>query len=652
MWIEKNLMCKIKRHSLYFLLSFIVFFLLNLPLKGIQLVEGYADLRISAIFPVVAGLMLGPAGAVGCGFGNLCADLFGTFNEGSIFGFFANIVSAYLPYKLWHTLFPIKNHKLTYLSSANSLLKYLFVTTFSVVVAMSIIASGCELIGILSYDYFLQATILCNLTFAIFGNAIIFLVLEEVFHISPYVPQKVYQYRYEHKKYRIDYILCGLFIILQSITFLVAKFQGSTNNSLVDGFCIALLIVIAAVVLLPMNRSREKVVNQPIKYIYKKGLQRQLLLGFFLFSVINIIFYCSTIIILIFGYYEAFEHSISLVEAWIAIFEYNAIGNIIFLFALFAILRWTEKQVIEPLTSIADYSRRFVKDGLLCDKIELKNSENEITQLAESIETMSSDIVSYVEKQHQQAKKEEGMKALFKAARNIQMGILPEPLDKELPFKVSAYIKPAMDVGGDFYDFIKLSDDKLLICIADVSSSGLPAAMFMSQASVLVKCFKAFSPDEILNRINDALYENNSENMFVTMFVGVLDIKKSVFEFSNAGHNYPIIWNGENMQWLKTDPNLILGMLPKIKYDLHSIKIDDFFEIFMYTDGVNEAENVSKEFYGNQRLENACKSLNVFEDSVEVQLEKIGSNLKEFTNNASQSDDITMMFMKCKNKKK
>ena len=197
----------IKRHLLYFLVSMGIYVALLVPFKQIQLLGGFADFRISAIFPVMAGLLMGPAGAVGCGVGNLIADVFGTLNAASLFGLVGNFLFAFLPYKLWHTLIPLNRHKLCYLYSADSLLKYLLITAFSVVTSMSVIGASGEFLGLFTYNSFLRTTVLCNICFSVFGGTIFFLLLTEYFGIRPYVPQKVYQYAYDHKKYTADYFL-------------------------------------------------------------------------------------------------------------------------------------------------------------------------------------------------------------------------------------------------------------------------------------------------------------------------------------------------------------------------------------------------------------------------------------------------------------
>lgn len=131
-----------------------------------------------------------------------------------------------------------------------------------------------------------------------------------------------------------------------------------------------------------------------------------------------------------------------------------------------------------------------------------------------------------------------------------------------------------------FLRLFQVTDDRFLVCVADVSGKGISAAMFMAEASMLVKTFRELPPNQMLAAINNILCDNNSAQMFVTMFIGVLDTKKKAFEFSNAGHNYPMISDGKRDRWLKSEPELFLGMIPGMDYTLHRVPASGPFELF------------------------------------------------------------------------
>lgn len=634
----------VKRQLLYFLLSTGIYFVLLVPFKQVQLLPGFADFRISAIFPVLAGLLMGPAGAVGCGVGNLLADLFGTLSMASLYGAVGNFLFAFLPYKLWHTLVPLENHRPGYLSSANSLLKYLGLTAFSVVTSMSVIGAGGELLGLFTFSRFLRTTVLCNLCFSVFFGTVIFLLLTEYFGVRPYVPQKVYQYAYAHKKYLLDYLLCACILVLEFCAyFFSAREYGA---GWLHGICCALLTGIGVLMLLPMVRSRERVSAEPVRYTAKKGIKSQLLIGFLLFASIEILIFCLAMYLLISGNYPHGADNTFFTDMWLQIFEHSVIGGGFFLLALYIVLRWAEKRVIKPIEEIAGYSERFVAEKLESDKPSIPALHNEIQTLGESVVKMSDDMIRYVKTIQEQTKNEERNKAVLSVARNIQMGILPKPWIKNTLWQTAAYIHPAQEVGGDFYDFFPVSEERFLVCIADVSGKGVTAAMFMAEASMLVKAFKEQPPNEMLGTINNILCDNNSEDLFVTMFLGVLDVKKKVFEFANAGHNFPLWSDGEGCVWLETEPDLVLGVAPGTGYTLHTVPVNGFFELLLYTDGVNEAENEKQEFFGTQRLLQAFSALDQKADTLPKQLGLLRRRLSEFTLSAPQSDDITMLLLR------
>ena len=633
----------IKRHLLYFLVSMGIYVALLVPFKQIQLLEGFADFRISAIFPVMAGLLMGPAGAVGCGVGNLIADVFGTLNAASLFGLVGNFLFAFLPYKLWHTLIPLNRHKLCYLYSADSLLKYLLITAFSVVTSMSVIGASGEFLGLFTYNSFLRTTVLCNICFSVFGGTIFFLLLTEYFGIRPYVPQKVYQYAYDHKKYTADYFLCAVILLLELATYLLSSYIGQDRTAL-HVLCGVMLAAIAALAVLPLRRSKRRISSAPARYVPQRGLQSQLLIGFLSFSFIEILVYSMAMYFLISGNYPHGADSGYFSDMWLLIFEHSFVGGVVFLLALYIVLRWTERHVTAPIKEIAGYAERFVAEKLESEKPRLPKLNNEIQTLGESVSKMTDDIIQYVKTIQEQAKKEERNKAILSVAHEIQMGILPDPWKKETPWQAEAYIHTAQEVGGDFYDFFQVTDDRFLVCVADVSGKGISAAMFMAEASMLVKTFRELPPNQMLAAINNILCDNNSAQMFVTMFIGVLDTKKKAFAFSNAGHNYPMISDGKRDRWLKSEPELFLGMIPGMDYTLHRVPASGPFELFLYTDGVNEAENESGEFFGNERLEQRYSEIDKRLPLAE-QMELFKNELRRFTGNASQSDDITMLLL-------
>lgn len=232
-------------------------------------------------------------------------------------------------------------------------------------------------------------------------------------------------------------------------------------------------------------------------------------------------------------------------------------------------------------------------------------------------------------------------------AKAIQHSALPSvfpPFPDRNDFDIYALMDTAKEVGGDFYDFFFVGIDKLAFLIADVSGKGIPAAMFMMTAKTLIKNYaeSGKSVNDIFTYTNKKLCENNEANMFVTAWMGIIDLKTGVVEFVNAGHNPPLIKrkNGK-YEYLRTRPGFVLAGMDGIKYKSNEITLEKGDRIFLYTDGVTEATNVNNELFGEDRL------LNTLNTHGNKRVKEICDNVKNdvdsFVDEAEQFDDITML---------
>ncbi|MCL2698048.1 MAG: PP2C family protein-serine/threonine phosphatase [Oscillospiraceae bacterium] len=235
-------------------------------------------------------------------------------------------------------------------------------------------------------------------------------------------------------------------------------------------------------------------------------------------------------------------------------------------------------------------------------------------------------------------------------ARKIQASMLPSvfpPFPERTEFNIYALMEPAKEVGGDFYDFFFIDENRLAVVMADVSGKGIPAALFMVNAKTQLKnaLLKGNAPlTEVLGTVNNLLCEGNDECMFVTVFFGVLDIPSGKFTYVNGGHDVPLIKQGEKFTWLPTKPGMMPGFMEETKYEQDEILLKKDDVIFMYTDGVTEAENPAKEILTKENLEkiiNECK----YGDVKEL-LTFLRKEIEIFADGAEQSDDITMLALK------
>lgn len=247
---------------------------------------------------------------------------------------------------------------------------------------------------------------------------------------------------------------------------------------------------------------------------------------------------------------------------------------------------------------------------------------------------------------------EEGAKveSELNIARQIQKNMLPNtfpafPQHKE--FDIYACMIPAKEVGGDFYDMFLIDDNHLALIIADVSGKGVPAALIMMTARTLVKNLainnKNNNVEEIFNSVNKTLCDGNSLNHFVTSWFGILDLQTGKLEYVNAGHNPPVIYSKKenNYSYLKSKPNLILGIMDDTEYEKNEIALDIEDKIFLYTDGVTEATSDRDELYGEKRLLDFLN--NHKEESVTDTIKGVKQDIDKFIGTAEQFDDITML---------
>lgn len=232
-------------------------------------------------------------------------------------------------------------------------------------------------------------------------------------------------------------------------------------------------------------------------------------------------------------------------------------------------------------------------------------------------------------------------------AKSIQTSALPSifPAFPNIEsFDIYAFMHPAKEVGGDFYDFYMLDSSRLAFVIADVSGKGIPAAMFMMRSKTLIKTLaeRGLEVNEILSKANNSLCSGNEAEMFVTCWMGILDLDTGKLSYSNAGHNPPLIYrNDVGYEYLKSSAGLVLAGLENIKYKYNELTLNPGDRLFLYTDGVVEATNINNELYGDDRL---LSYLNTNNDLlINEVINGIKVELDSFAGEREQFDDITML---------
>lgn len=275
--------------------------------------------------------------------------------------------------------------------------------------------------------------------------------------------------------------------------------------------------------------------------------------------------------------------------------------------------------------------------------------QNEIGQLAEDFMDLTQEVDHYVDEIEMITANNQRIQTELSLASEIQKSILPGkfpmfPERKE--FDLYASMKPARDVAGDFYDFFLIDEDHLALVIADVSGKGIPAALLMMVATVLVRnnAKMNVSPSAALAATNEALRAHNDQEMFVTVWIGILEISTGKLTCSNAGHEYPVLIHPDGSVELIHDRHgMVLGGMSGVKYPEYELQLKPGSRLFVYTDGITEANNTDHQMFAEERL---LRTLNDCADQhPEAIIEEVTASIKAFTGTEEQFDDMTMVCM-------
>ena len=278
-------------------------------------------------------------------------------------------------------------------------------------------------------------------------------------------------------------------------------------------------------------------------------------------------------------------------------------------------------------------------------------SHDEVKTLEDSFILMQDQIVNYVDIIKKDAKDKEKINAELEIASKIQLEALPKAKFDDGETSIRTFIKPAKEVGGDFYDYFYLDDHRLAVLISDVSGKGIPASLFMMKGKELIKSAVQSYKDlvDAINSVNNMLTKNNNELLFITSFIGVIDFEKNEITYINAGHEKPYIVSNNKVIKLEGESNVVLGVEEDYKFKKESHKFNKGDYLLMFTDGLNESINKDEEEFGYQRIEETIKDTSNL--ALEEVINKLNGNLNSFTGNKEQFDDITMVLIKNKEAK-
>ena len=318
-------------------------------------------------------------------------------------------------------------------------------------------------------------------------------------------------------------------------------------------------------------------------------------------------------------------------------------------FLLLGVIVFNARSITRPLRMLAR-ATRVISTGNLDAEFPLIRSRDEVGNLSESFITMKDSLKRYIKDLTETTAAKERIESELKIAREIQMSIIPKifpPFPDRPEFDIYAFIEPAKEVGGDLYDFFFIDDDHICFMIGDVSGKGVPASLFMAVTKTLFKANsdEGVRPDEILSHLNNELAQDNESCMFVTIFCGILNTKTGEVLYANAGHNPPLLLRKrKDAEYLDTSDSIAVGAMEGLSFKTEKLVLHPGECLFMYTDGVTEAANLEDELFSEKRLRDDLSALR--EKPIQDIVSSLIQGIEDFSQEAPQADDITMMILK------
>ena len=333
------------------------------------------------------------------------------------------------------------------------------------------------------------------------------------------------------------------------------------------------------------------------------------------------------------------------------------VGGVLVFFVLVAVLvvwlvsRLSIRRATMPLKLLASSADEVAKGNFDTPLPDIKYND-EFLQLRDSFEVMQHSLTLYIAELKDTTASKAAMEKELKVAHDIQMSMLPKifpPYPERSDIDIYGMLTPAKDVGGDLFDFY-IRDERLFFCIGDVSGKGVPASLVMATTHSLFRSISGHMSDpvRIAETLNNTLADGNETSMFVTAFIGVLDLATGCLRYCNAGHNPPLII-GREVSVLDCEPNVVLGLIPGLTFVQQEIHLDPQTSIFLFTDGLNEAEDATHAQFGDDRIRSVLEKL-LKEDKNEPEMivTQMCDAVHSYVNGAEQSDDLTMLAIKYK----
>ena len=582
----------------------------------------------------VFGLLFGPYGAFGAVSANIILDLLDGFTPVEIIP--SAIISfgvSYLAYKLWYT--SIKTDKVTKPILDNIYHLVLFLSTIAICGFIYSVIHGTLMGFIVGYEIDELATIsyfmnFFNLAF-IFGVVSIWISKKIDFIETPKISNR-------HANKKLYQILFGLLLIAT-----VSLFISLILN--LNGTVLTVEVILIGILLFSY-------LTKPFKHKIQPNDENTVIENIIRnFLIITLIIAIIGVIVSLLSYKFISEMDVN--NIYLMLMPTLIITDIIIILFFvpgIIILRYIEKKVIKPISSFSEIERfiseneKIESEGLVKIYSRYLNEKNEIGTLARSYTELINHNNNYIENIREIEGEKERINAELDIATKIQAASLPTEPIKNDDFIVNGYSHPAREVGGDFFDYFMIDEDNLAIVIGDASGKGVPAAIISMITQVIIKQILIHDkdPSKVLYLLNNQLCENNSESMFLTLWLGIYNKTTKKITFSNAGHNPPLIKENGEFKYMNIDSGIVLGIMEDFDYMLEEADLTD--ELVLYTDGITDANNEEDKMYGETRLLNF---FNGFKKDIDP-IQPLLNDIHEFTKDAEQYDDMTLLYLKIK----
>lgn len=647
----------------------VIFIAVAVPFKILfSLVPGMTEVRPANTIPVVFGLLWGPAGAWGIAIANAITDIItGSSFKVWVPGLIINFFYAWLPYKFWYCFdFNKKGVEEPRLRSVKDILKFIFIVFLSSLVTTMLLSLLFEILGFQNYGASGLLLFFNNFDFAVVLGIPLTLILTSRSKAVFWIPYEI-RIRAENaletdesaeleteKKNDALKRICDSLIIIMSVFgvlyYLASRFHETLIPFKIEVFLLVLFFSFEILYIFrPFAKYRSTVFKVSIRTL---PIRAKVVLGFLLVTVF------SVILVGVFSYNTRITIAANQRDLWEYIYITVGISlNVMFLVST-VFLHFVEKNITEPIEMLVEKVDEFAgRDHYADAQAHLSPNRNrgqiktgdEIEGLSEAFDRMMDDITIYVSHLAAVTAEKERIGAELNVATQIQANMLPSifpPYPERIDFDLYATMDPAKEVGGDFYDFFLIDDDHLAMVMADVSGKGVPAALFMVITKTLIKNRTQMggTPAEILGFVNEQLCEGNESELFVTVWLGILELSTGKGIAANAGHEHPVLKrSGGDFELVKYRHSPAVATIEGIHFREREFEMHPGDILFVYTDGVAEATNPDNQFYGTERMLNV---LNLHKDSTMPELlSSVRKDIELFVGDAPQFDDITMLSL-------